>query len=117
MGWWLVFCPVYVFVCVVVVRFAGSLLARMWVKDMVKSNFMHSSAASLLAGILSEQKLHESLAESIVQKPFINACTTLASSVLNSAEVHSAAGKALANTLRNPDVLAAAADATEELLQ
>jgi len=115
--WWLVFVPVYVIVFIYFTRFLGTFLLRQWTRDIVQAQFTHQAIGDLLAGILAEPKVTNTLAASMQQGALVEAAAILVASVVRSSEVQAAAAETVAHCLRSQLVIEALGDSIEALLK
>lgn len=112
--WYVTMVPAYSLTFVLTVKFCGSFLLAVWVRELVESDFVVESIVTLLANLMTQDRkmpevtdAHghrrtEHLVGHLMEQPTVVAAATfMVASVTSSTDVHAGAASLVAGTMRS----------------
>jgi len=109
--WYVIMVPTYTTTFVFTVRYWGTYFLSIWIRELVGSDFVHSSIITLVKYIISDQRMSRMLQEQMMNDDVLDSVVDIVESVLSNEEVQIGTSKLVSQTLRNPKV----SDATMNL--
>eukprot|EP00928_Gymnodinium_smaydae_P055553 TRINITY_DN39067_c0_g1_i1.p1 TRINITY_DN39067_c0_g1~~TRINITY_DN39067_c0_g1_i1.p1 ORF type:complete len:335 (-),score=52.42 TRINITY_DN39067_c0_g1_i1:162-1166(-) len=114
--YWFIAVPIYIFLAIYFLRFLGSFLMRIWLREVSESVRLREAAIKMAAGLIQDARVPALFAKLMQSPTIVCALSELTAAVLDSAEVQAASSQTTAAVVSSRQVQEATASSCCTLL-
>lgn len=115
--WYILMVPAYTTTCIFCVRYWGTYFISIWVRELVSSDFVHSSIITLTQFVMRDPRIPQMLQERMMNEDIVDSMVDMVESVLSNTDVREGCGKLVTGVLRHPNMSVTGVEVSAELMR